>query len=57
MYAFGGMVGVESRVEDSDVGLVLTEDLVGSLDAKDGGGVVQRRQGREVADGFDHIGG
>ena len=47
---------MERSVENGHVGLVLAKNLVGSFNAQDGGGVVQRRQGRQVLDGFDHIG-
>ena len=48
---------MECGVEDGHIGFVLAKDLVGSFDAQNGGGVVQRRQGRQILDGLDHVGG
>mgnify|MGYP000680090578 CR=1 FL=1 len=55
-YKLRGHGGVESRVKDRNVRLVLTKDLVGGLDAQDGGGVVQGSQRAQVVDGLDDSG-
>ena len=55
--SLGGHGGVESRVKDRNIRLVLTEDLVGSLNAQNGGGVVQGSQRAQVVDGLDDLGG
>ena len=52
-----GHGGVESRVKDRNVRLVLAKDLVGSLNAQNGGGVVQGSQRAQVVDGLDDLGG
>ena len=48
---------VERGVEHSNVGLVLAKDLVGSLDAQNGSGVMQRSERAQVADGLNDLGG
>ena len=48
---------MECGVENSNVRLVLAKDLVGGLDAQDGGGVVQGSQRAQVVDGLDDLGG
>ena len=52
-----GHGGVESRVKDRNIRLVLPKDLVGGLDAQDGGRVVQRSQRAQVVDRLDDLGG
>ena len=48
-----GHGAVESGIEDSDHRDIRAKDLAGSLDAEDAGGVVQRSQRAQLADGVD----